>query len=311
MVRRAATHAYFRTDCQSEEKRHGEPFHLPPEVQTRIIEHAIQSTRETMDGSALCALLHTSTWTRCQVARAFEPIRLQKLDVPPVSSNAKRKVELRTDTELAKYIESSLKYWFTDFSLKNYGGDDAPVISNSQHQVATLVKGTPGQRVWCEVYLELDPMYMFDGKSLPKDDMRVTRPKHDETRGRRYNELDEDYKEGEFATVAVACKKLKQALEAMWDMRYQTHSWNGKEFEWNHPSAPFVRFASLYQRAWNGTLDAPTSGARITCIFWLHWLGASADTEVSGERRWVLKRSRLLRETSFLRIHTHRVRPLL
>lgn len=89
---------------------------LPQELLDMVINYAIEESQSSQKSSSLCNLLHTSTWCRARVVRAFTVIQLYERGQPPSDS---RVHEIRLPWTLIDGIWRTLKYHLLlDFSIR-------------------------------------------------------------------------------------------------------------------------------------------------------------------------------------------------
>lgn len=243
---------------------------LPREVVCRIIDFVMKDMEATKDGSAACAFLHCSRWTRYQVAKAFQPICIQEME-PPVPNESHK---LRAERGFVEYMWASLDAWITDFSIREEGVG-LPALLNNYSPIVTL-EGLRGQEVECTVWVYLDAVPLPDGTIEPREKWCATGRWEAEHSGRVFD------------TVYDACAAMWDASKLVfWLMRFEPPD---PDDPWKFPLAPLMRFSNPFNRALNGSLELPATGATITVELFLDDVELDPyDKDAMGHRGWLFR----------------------
>lgn len=118
--------ALFTTDCISETKRNGSTPELPIELVLIVVAYALDSMRSSKDGSVIRALMHTSSFLRRHVMRAFDKVELVQ--------------NVRGDLEVSDALDAFVRNAVHLYLIDTLAGDneiDALFSKSSEPLVAT------------------------------------------------------------------------------------------------------------------------------------------------------------------------------
>lgn len=191
---------------------------LPLELINLVVEHTVEATRGSGDGSVLCALMHSTSWLRFKVVQAFEPLTLWEFRDPESSP------KLFVQRHFVAYVWDALEHCLTDFAVKRHK-KKAPkrprfpnFIGRSPSSGACIKK-----LVWA---------LWVNGSVVSHRDGTVIQAERDEVFPAVTRTVDDQ----EALTVSDACDTLDSALLCL---------------------DSFLRFYSPYQRAIQGSLEHP------------------------------------------------------
>lgn len=182
------------TECISEKVKLPTTSSLPAELTHMVVEFAIQNTRRTKNGRALCKLMHVSRALRAKVAKAFEPVTLYEC-TSDVGAGT-----LLIARQLTTYIHEAASHHFLDFSLKRRLGlrPKIPLC----HTTITATAGETFNFMICTVCISASSFALPSGS-------RAEREEREESDERLY-------KNG--VKVIDACKLLESTM-AQEDLR--------------------------------------------------------------------------------------------
>lgn len=228
-----------------------------------IDKYALEEMRETGDGSTICALLHTCSYTRYRAAMGFEPIRIRQ----EFASSPYEHPVLAADPRLMQYAHDAVSAWFDDWSIERYESR-SPNVKECSDYLRTE-GDLRGKVTECTAWIFLDTLPLGPLRREGTQDWCATTTCVSE-------------KEDRFATVEDGCSALQEALRDCWESRLDPQE------EWNFPTASLVRFANPYHRALTGSLGTPVAGATVRVEYWLYHLELFEDEdELMGNASWL------------------------
>lgn len=110
------------TDCLSDSRREGRISKLPLELLDNILKHVIEEMRISKIGTTVATLMHVSSYVRCQVIKAFAPIRLYDVALPVASPL--REVHLPDD--LLGFVCPLIRWYLQDTSIQRHSTKARP-----------------------------------------------------------------------------------------------------------------------------------------------------------------------------------------
>lgn len=214
-------HALLTTDCISATNSKGFMPSLPIELLDMVVQSVVHEMRRSQNGTAMCALMHTSSMLRFRCIDAFKPIALCECETPQVQRTEK----LLVHCELFTYMWNVLQYRFlTDVSTKRHG-KRRPTPPHCS-EVFTTNLGSQASAV--KVTLELDS----DTAVLANGTLRQAIP--EALRFRRWGPSG-----AQVVTVNHACQAVDRVLDRC---------------------DAVLRSVSPYMRALRGSLNLPADG---------------------------------------------------
>lgn len=105
------------------------------------MDFALESMRNSKNGSTVAALMHVSVAFRLRINTAFSPVKLYEIDVPQEEQTTK----FDSPEPLVSFVWSAIRWYCQDFFLQRHDKQAAPQCASKE--VVLFTKGEPAHVV--------------------------------------------------------------------------------------------------------------------------------------------------------------------